>query len=163
MSPQIGAAGFVDRAAELSWLVDGGNDKPQFRILYGRRRVGKSALLDEFARTRRAVVYQAVEGTTQDHLRDVTEELANFTGDPVLHAGPLPNWQAVLSYVAGLAASEPLLFVVDEYQYAAEADDTLASVVQRWWSREVENKGLPLYFVICGSYVRFFSKKVLNG
>jgi AAA+ ATPase superfamily predicted ATPase len=154
---------FVDRTDELSWLVDGWNGSPQFRIVFGRRRVGKSALLDEFARTRRAVVYQAVEGTVQDHLRDVTAELAAFTDDPVLRAGPLPNWQAVLSYVARLAASEPLLVVIDEYQYAAEADDALASVVQRWWSREVESTGVPLYFVVCGSYVRFFEKKVLNG
>jgi AAA+ ATPase superfamily predicted ATPase len=154
---------FVDRAGELAWLVDGWNGTPQFRIVYGRRRVGKSALLDEFARTRRAVVYQAVEGTVQDHLRDVTSVLADFAGDPVLRAGPLPNWQAVLSYVARLAASDPFLFVIDEYQYAAEADDTLASVVQRWWSREVESVGVPLYFVVCGSYVRFFEKKVLNG
>jgi hypothetical protein len=125
--------------------------------------MGKSALLDEFARGRRAIVYQAVEGTTADHLRDVTRELADFSDDPVLRAGPLPNWQAVLSYAARLAAREPLLFVLDEYQYAAEADDTLASVVQRWWSREVENQNIPLYFVICGSYVRFFERKVLNG
>ncbi len=163
MKARIGLSGFVDRDDELSWLVDGCNGRPQFRILYGRRRVGKSALLDEFVRTRRAVVYQAVEGTTQDHLRDVTAELATFTGDPVLQAGALPNWQAVLAYVAGLAATEPFVFVIDEYQYAAEADETLASVVQRWWSREVENKRVPLYFVICGSYVRFFERKVLNG
>src|SRR5581483_9565685 len=154
---------FVNRSDELAWLVEGWDGSPQFRILYGRRRVGKSTLLDEFARSRRAVVYQAVEGTVQDHLRDVTAVLAEFTDDPVLRAGPLPNWQAVLSYAARLAAAEPFLFVLDEYQYAAEADDALASVVQRWWSREVENKGLPLYFVICGSYVRFFEKKVLNG
>jgi AAA+ ATPase superfamily predicted ATPase len=157
------AARFVNRARELLWLTDGCDGRPQFRILYGRRRLGKSAVLDEFARGRRAVVYQAVEGTTQDHLRDVTAELATFTDDPVLRAGPLPNWQAVLSYVAGLAATEPFLFVIDEYQYAAEADDSLASVIQRWWSREVEARDIPLYFVICGSYIRFFEKKVLNG
>ncbi|HZR00395.1 MAG TPA: hypothetical protein VFC93_16455, partial [Chloroflexota bacterium] len=88
---------FVNRSDELAWLVEGWDGSPQFRILYGRRRVGKSTLLDEFARSRRAVVYQAVEGTVQDHLRDVTAALAEFTDDPVLRAGPLPNWQAVLS------------------------------------------------------------------
>ena len=75
MNARIGPSGFVDRNDELSWLVGGCDGRPQFRILYGRRRVGKSALLDEFVRERRAVVYQAVEGTTQDHLRDVTAEL----------------------------------------------------------------------------------------
>ncbi|TAK22583.1 MAG: ATP-binding protein [Chloroflexota bacterium] len=160
---QMKRATFLDRAAETRWLNEGWNGQPQFRILYGRRRIGKSALIDAFAAGRRSIVYQAAEGTTADHLRDLTATLAEFADDPVLRAGPLPNWSAALAYVARLAAREPLLFVIDEYQYAAEADDSLASVVQRWWSREIEAGPIPLYFVICGSYVRLFERKVLNG
>jgi AAA+ ATPase superfamily predicted ATPase len=155
---------FVDRAAELRWLSDGwGSGRPELRVLYGRRRVGKSALLDEFARGKPALVYQAVEGTTADHLRDLAVELRRLADDPVLAAAPPANWAAALGYVTRLARAGPLLVVLDEYQYAAEADPTLASLLQRWWSREVEAANLPLYLVLCGSYVRFFVKNVLTG
>ena len=64
---------FLDRALELDWLERGwSSGKAEFRILFGRRRVGKSALLDEFARGKRHVLYQAVEGSTADQLRDLT-------------------------------------------------------------------------------------------
>lgn len=76
---------FLDRQEELVWLQDGWNSgRAEFRILYGRRRVGKSALLDQFAAGKRKVVYQAVEGTTTDQLRDLTQAVLQCESNPVL-------------------------------------------------------------------------------
>jgi uncharacterized protein len=153
---------FLNRRDEIDWLSQGwSSGRAELRILYGRRRVGKSALLDEFARGKRHIVYQAVEGTIADQLRDLTEAILTGQDDPVLRAAPLPNWDAALAYLARLAAEQPLLIIFDEYQYLAEADPTLASRLQRWWSRQASE--LPLYLVLCGSYVRFFVKNVLTG
>jgi len=153
---------FIDREAELAWLREGwAEDRPQFRILFGRRRVGKSALLDRFARGMRAIVYQAVEGTVGDQLRDLTAAVLACADDPVLRAAPLANWGQALATFARLAREGPLLVILDEYQYAAEADPTLASQLQRWWSRDVG--ALPIYLVLCGSYIRFFVQNVLTG
>ena len=60
-----------------------------------------------------------------------------------------------------MASAAPLLVILDEYQYAAEADHSLASRLQRWWSRTAVN--LPINLILCGSYVRFFVKNVLAG
>jgi AAA+ ATPase superfamily predicted ATPase len=153
---------FLDRVDALAWLNDGwASGRAELRILYGRRRVGKSALLDEFARAKRHIVYQAVEGSVADQLRDLTAAILDCQDDPVLRAAPLQNWDAALAYLAQLAASERLLVIFDEYQYLAEADPTLASRLQRWWSRQAAR--LPIYLVLCGSYVRFFVKSVLTG
>ena len=89
--------------------------------------MGKSALLDEFAVGKRHVVYQAVEGTVADQLRDMTEAILACQDDPVLRVAPLPNWDAAFAYLARMAAEGPLLVIFDEYQYVAEADPTLAS------------------------------------
>ncbi len=154
--------GFLDRETELAWLEEGwASDRPQLRILYGRRRVGKSALLDAFARSKRHIMYQAVEGSTADQLRDLTAAILAAEEDPVLRAAPLANWDAAFAYFARMAAQERLLVVLDEYQYAAESDSTLGSRLQRWWSREAVH--LPIYLVLCGSYVRFFVNNVLTG
>ena len=153
---------FVDRAAELAWLHEGWDKGHcQFRILYGRRRVGKSRLLDEFKSGKRHITYQAVEGTVADHLRDLTVSILACEDDPVLRAAPLGSWDAALAYVSRLARSGPLVFIFDEYQYAAQADSTLASRLQRWISREVAD--LPLCLILCGSYIRFFIENVLTG
>jgi hypothetical protein len=153
---------FIDRKRELRWLEDGwASGRAQFRILYGRRRVGKSRLLDEFARGKRHVLFQSVEGSTPDQLRDLTTAILACQDDQVLRAAPLGNWDAALAYLANMAAHAPLLVIFDEYQYAAEADPTLGSRLQRWWSRQAVH--LPLYVVLCGSYIRFFIRNVLSG
>src|SRR2546429_7638347 len=109
---------FVDRDDELAWLTDGWPPgKAQLRILYGRRRVGKSALLDEFARGKRHVLYQAVEGSTADQLRDLTAAILAVEDDAGLRAAPLANWEAAFAHLARMAGSGPLLVILDEYQY----------------------------------------------
>lgn len=153
---------FVDRERELDWLESGWRDgRPQFRILYGRRRVGKSALLDRFAEGKRTILYQAVQGTAADQLRDLTRAVLEREDDPVLRAAPLANWEQAFATFARMAQGGPLLVVLDEYQYAAQSDPTLASVLQRWWSRQAVS--LPIYLVLCGSYIRFFVDNVLSG
>jgi hypothetical protein len=153
---------FLNREREIEWLEQGWTSGgPELRILYGRRRVGKSALLDQFASEKRHVTYQAVEGSSADQLRDLTAAILACEDDPVLRAAPLANWDAALAHLTRMTASGRLLVVLDEYQYAAESDPTLASRLQRWWSREAVR--LPIYLVICGSYVRFFVKNVLTG
>lgn len=153
---------FLDRQEELVWLQEGWDSgKAQFRILYGRRRVGKSALLDQFAAGKRKVVYQAVEGTTTDQLRDLTQAVLQCGDDPLLQAAPLANWGQALATFTRMAGEGQLLVVLDEFQYAAQADPTLSSLLQRWWSREASH--LPIYLVLCGSYIRFFAENVLTG
>src|SRR5260370_38080647 len=100
---------FLNRATELAWLEEGwSSGKAEFRILFGRRRVGKSALLDEFAVGKRHVLYQAVEGTTADQLRDLTAAILAIEDDPGLRAAPLANWDAALAHMARSACSGPL-------------------------------------------------------
>lgn len=153
---------FVDREDELEWLEEGwASGHAEFRILYGRRRVGKSRLLDRFGDGKPTIVYQAVEGSTPDQLRDLTAAILRHVDDPVLQAAPLATWGQALAVIGNLARAGRLLFIFDEYQYAAEADPTLASQLQRWWSREADD--LPIYLVLCGSYVRFFVDNVLTG
>jgi uncharacterized protein len=152
---------FFNRAHELAWLErDWAAALPQLRILHGRRRVGKSALLDQFARGKRHVLYQAVEGTVSDQLADLTAAILATEPDAGLRAAPLANWDAAFAHLARLAFTRgPLLVILDEYQFAAEADPTLTGRLERWWSHEAVN--LPIYVVLCGSFIRFFVRHVL--
>jgi AAA+ ATPase superfamily predicted ATPase len=153
---------FRNRADELAWLAEGRTSgKAELRVLYGRRGIGKSALLDRFAAGERRVVFRAAEGTVDDHLRALTEAILACQDDPVLRSAPLPSWNAALAYLARMATGRRLLVIFDEYLYVAEADPTLASGLQRWWSRHAMQ--LPIYLVLCGGPVRFFLENVLAG
>lgn len=94
-------------------------------------------------------------------MRDLTAAILACEDDPVLRAAPLANGSLALATFGRLAQGGPLLVILDEYQHAAEADPTLASQLQRWWSRDVGS--LPIYLILCGSYIRFFVQNVLTG
>src|SRR5690349_21147046 len=127
---------FWNRVDELAWLEAGrASGKAELRVLYGRRGIGKSALLDQFAAGERRVVLRAAEGTVEDHLRALTEAILACQDDPVLRSAPLPHWNAALAYLARMATGRRLLVIIEEYQHVATADPTLASRLQRWWSR----------------------------
>src|SRR5437588_8238853 len=103
---------FLDREYELDWLDQGySSGRPEFRNRFGRRRVGKSALLDEFARGKRHVLYQAVEGSAADQLRDFTAAILAAEDDAGLRAAPLANWDAAFAHLARMTAAGPLLVI----------------------------------------------------
>lgn len=61
---------FLDRERELSHLSERyQSDGAEFIVLYGRRRVGKSELIDQFLRTSRGIHLIAREESKQLQLR----------------------------------------------------------------------------------------------
>ena len=92
---------FLNRKDELAmlerrWAQDGG----QVFVLWGRRRVGKSLLLLEFARGKRHLYFEATSGTRTDQLADFSTRLAEATGRTALS---VPDWRAALDAVADWA------------------------------------------------------------
>ena len=124
---------FIDREADLADLNDRWGLRPQLYLLWGRRRVGKSALIREFARGREAIIYQAVTGTVGDQLGLLTRRILAWRADPILEAAPLANWDQAFAYLEGIgrqrkAESTPLLIVFDEFQYVADPPSCLISI-----------------------------------
>ena len=76
---------FQNRVEELAWLEGGwSSGRAELRALHGRRGIGKTALLDEFAAGKRRVVFQAADGTVADHLGALTDAILACQDDPVL-------------------------------------------------------------------------------
>ena len=151
---------FLGRSRELAWLEEGWlSGHAEFRVLYGRRGVGISALVDQFAADTRCVTLRAGEGSIEAHLHALTQAILACQDDPVLRAAPLPTWDAALAYLARMAARAPLLAIFDEYQHLVQAEPALPGLLQRWWSRHAMQ--LPLYLILGGSDVPFFVQHVL--
>jgi AAA+ ATPase superfamily predicted ATPase len=158
---------FIDREADLADLNDRWGLRPQLYLLWGRRRVGKSALIREFARGREAIIYQAVTGTVGDQLGLLTRRILAWRADPILEAAPLANWDQAFAYLEGIgrqrkAESTPLLIVFDEFQYLDAADDAVISRLQDFLE-VVKHEDLPLFIILAGSAISFFEEKVLIG
>ncbi|MEA2026104.1 MAG: AAA family ATPase, partial [Chloroflexota bacterium] len=113
-------SGFVNRTEELSDLDSLWGMKRQMVLLWGRRRVGKTRLLDEFASDKPAIIFQADEGTATEQLARLTERILAHGQDAQLVAQPLVNWDAAIAVLLRRAREaksdgHPLLVVLDEF------------------------------------------------
>jgi hypothetical protein len=144
---------FVGRTHELARLREEfASNRPSLLVIYGRRRVGKSALLREATRNIPHVLYQATRVTAGLNLEAFKAEIARTLGpDDVLRS--LGDWLGVLTWLARKAQDTPgLVVVLDEFPYLAEADHALPSIVQKFWDSGEPGKG-RLNLVLCGSMI----------
>jgi hypothetical protein len=158
---------FVDRDQELASLEDLWGPRFQLALLWGRRRVGKTRLLDEFATGKPAIIFQADEGTAAEQLARFTGRLLGFRDDPLLRAQPLASWDAAMVVLTRYArdakeAGHPLLVVLDEFPRLVVSNPRLPSLLQST-IEDVRREDLPLFLVLAGSQVSLFERHVLHG
>lgn len=95
-------------------------------VLFGRRRVGKTAIVKQLAKNRRIVYSQAIEGSTGTQISQILEDLR----------GHLPNdaeatsWKALLALLS--MQKEKVTLVFDEFPYLVRSEPSLPSILQRW-------------------------------
>ena len=123
---------FVAREHELQVLEKlFTSDSFEMVVLYGRRRVGKTALIDEFVKDKRVLYFTAIQQSAKMNLEDFSRAALSFFGMPD-STPSFGGWSDALSFVAERAAQtdERMVFVFDEFPYAAAAEPALPSMLQ---------------------------------
>jgi AAA+ ATPase superfamily predicted ATPase len=155
---------FLNRTDELAALAESWDAvlrRGQFFVLWGRRRVGKTELLNRFAADKRALYFEATDATEAVQLNNVAEQLSLVSGNTLFADTGFPNWATALEAVSQFVGDEPTVVVLDEFQYLAARQRELATLLNRWWRETGRNR--PMLFVIAGSEVSFFRDDVLAG
>lgn len=125
---------------------------PSLVVVCGRRRIGKTFLLAHAFAGQRVVSYQADEQLGAAQLASFAREIARLLpGAPPLSVS---SWDEALDFLAAQAAEEPLVTVIDEFQYACASEPALPSIVQRHWDRW-DREGTPICLVLSGSALMF--------
>lgn len=152
---------FIGRTHELAVLEElADSGKPELFVLYGRRRVGKTELLQRLSEGRRAVYFLAAQVREKDSLRAFREALKEgLGGDPLLDSIEFPDWSTALGFAAERAGGERLVVVLDEFPYLCDSSKGLPSQIQQFW--DTRGKRSQLMLVLCGSQVSFMEKEVL--
>lgn len=153
---------FIGRTRELQALNRmWSTDSFQMMVMLGRRRVGKTALLDEFSRDKHALYFTARQQTTANNLRDFSAAIFAFFNLPD-STPPFASWQNALSFIAQCISNrtERFLLIFDEFPYAAMADASLPSVLQIAIDHEFQNTNTMI--ILCGSNEGFMESEVLG-
>lgn len=124
---------FVDRDRELAALASFWNSgRAECIPVSGRRRVGKTALLEHFADNKPVIYYRCQLQETGRQLPLFGQALADLSTDPFIRAQPPTTWPGVFALIERLCAGERLLLVLDEIPYWVARDESLPSILQSW-------------------------------
>ena len=105
---------FIGREKELADLNElYSQDKFQLFVLYGRRRVGKTTLLNEFCKDKDTVFYSAEQSNDKLNLEKFSSLVFGFYGENNLE--PFSSWTNALSYIDERQNGKKLVIVIDEF------------------------------------------------
>lgn len=147
--------GFVGRAEELAALEAWwSSNAPGPALVWGRRRVGKTALIEKFAEGKRAVFHTAARRPEVDELRELSSRIVPVApgGLRDLAVRPYERWEDLLDGMAEFAREEPLLLVLDEFPELMPMSPALPAVLRAFLDRSRGRTQLRI--LICGSSVR---------
>ncbi|MDY2628674.1 MAG: ATP-binding protein [Lachnospiraceae bacterium] len=150
---------FIGRERELASLNRMyASDRFEFAVIYGRRRVGKTALISRFISDKTAVYFMGVESNAKQNLENFSRSIMEFRGDMYADTSFL-SFQSALEYVFQLAEKERIILAIDEYPYVARSSESLASTLQLLIDKYKENSKLML--ILCGSSMSYMEDHVL--
>jgi len=135
----------------LHAFVDSGVDHPTLGLVYGRRRVGKSTLLDRLCAERGGFYWEATRSERAIHLARLGEALGAHVGVGRLS---FDSWEEALVQLQRLGGDGPRPVVLDEFGYLLEADPTLASAVAQALGPHARREGRgQARLILCGSAI----------
>ncbi|MFA6735525.1 MAG: ATP-binding protein [Saccharofermentanales bacterium] len=151
---------FIGREKELknlNSLYD--TDKFQFPVIYGRRRVGKTALINEFVKDKDTIYFTGIETTAKQNLENFSRSIFSYTTESTI-APVFSSFQEALEYVFTLAETKRLVLVIDEYPYIAKSYKAIASMLQVLIDKKKDTS--KLFLILCGSSMSFMEEQVLG-
>ena len=150
---------FVGRELELHSLNKlYESDNFEFAVIYGRRRVGKTALINEFTKDKDTIFFTGVETNAKQNLDNLSRSIMEYnTG--IASGASFHNFQMALEHVFEIARNKRIIFVMDEYPYVARASKSLASTLQLLIDKNKDTS--KLFLILCGSSMSYMEDHVL--
>ena len=128
--------------------------------IWGRRRVGKTALIQHFVRDKRHIMLTAIEHSLNDSLRAFDESINAFNNTK--DGGRSAKFTDVLKRLVPIGKhSERTVIVIDEYTYLCEEDPATNSYLQVFIDHDLQDMNAML--IICGSSIKMMENIFTDG
>lgn len=150
---------FIGREKELRSLNSlYASDKFEFAVIYGRRRVGKTVLINEFIDNKKSIYFMGVESNAKQNLENFSKSIVEYASGIAANTS-FQSFQAAFEYVFELSKNERIILVIDEYPYVAHSSKSLASTLQMLIDKYKDTSKMML--ILCGSSMSYMEDNVL--
>lgn len=153
---------FINRQEELAFLEkEYKRDGSSLVILYGRRRVGKTALTNQFIENKKAIYFLATEENETQNRIAFKNVIAEQMGNELLMNANIDSWDMIFKVWIDddVVFDGKKLMIIDEFQYLGKANRAFPSVFQRIWDTILKDKNVMV--ILCGSLISMMESQTL--
>lgn len=158
MQQFIGRKSELKKLDELSYLK-----RPKLVVVKGRRRIGKSRLIREFAKSKRFLTFAGIAPSNSINTQDQKNAFIFQLSEQTKMAIPYTDdWGRALSCLTSYITQEKTVVLLDEISWMGSGDSTFVPKLKNWWDLELQR--FPnLILVFCGSVSTWIEENIINS
>lgn len=156
---------FIGRESELAKLaqIGGAADEASIVVVYGRRRVGKTELLEQAFRERNILKFEGIENASpEEQMDNVLWQLGLYQQNPPATKPTATRWREVFKLIADEISTGKWTLYFEEVQWLASYEDTFIAELKYVWDNFLRYNR-ELVMVLCGSSPSFIINHVLQS
>lgn len=155
---------FIGRSRELKSLKDIQNHKTStLVVIKGRRRIGKSRLVEEFAKNNHFLHFSGLAPTESVKAQDQRDAFSQQLRAQLTYAGSnFKDWADIFDFLSSQTTNNPCVILFDEISWMASKDPTFLPKLKNAWDRAF-SKHNNLILILCGSVSTWVEKNILNS
>ena len=153
---------FIDRTEELITLEkEYAKTTASLVIVYGRRRIGKTALINKFLSLHKecSLYFLATQEAEAQNRKVFRDQVADLIGNELLKSADA-DWLTIFKLFSEHITSERKIIVMDEFQYIGKSNPAFPSVMQKIWDTVLKDTDVML--ILCGSLVTLMQQQTLD-
>lgn len=149
---------FVNRQNKLSFLEKNYHTTGfKFIPIYGRRRIGKTRLIQEFIKDKKAIYFLADTVPETEQCKNLGRAVGEYFNDAILTDAGFKDWYQFFSYIRG--KNENLIIVIDEFPYLVNSNPAISSIFQKGIDEYL--KETDIFLILMDSSIGMMEKEVL--
>ena len=151
---------FIGREKELKTLSDLKSKSNTIAVIYGRRRIGKSFLIQEFLKESKTLYFEGLEGQSKkQQLKNFILQLNHQTNNNFPH---VKSWSEAFFSLEKVLKNDPAWIVLDEFQWMANYRSEIVSELKMVWDQYLSR--IPnVSLILCGSIASFMTTQVVKS
>jgi AAA+ ATPase superfamily predicted ATPase len=150
---------FIDREKELAFLESKYREnRSQFLILWGKRRVGKTELIKQFVRAKPHVYFLSASTSEREQLNRFSAAIGGFFGEPLLQTRAFSSWEESFQYIK--MKQKRFILAIDEFPYLILSNPAITSLFQKAWDEYWHDSQIVL--IMLGSSMAMMENEVLG-
>jgi uncharacterized protein len=129
-------------------------------VIYGRRRVGKTTLINKFCEDKASIYFAGIESSSRINLENLSSSIFALTMPELTSTPMFENYQKALDYLVETSNHQRIILVIDEYPYLASSENSISSLLQTYIDHHFNKT--QLFLILCGSSMSFMENQVLG-